>query len=142
MKDMSEWLKIAHADIVAAQLAVTILIAMMVLDVIFGLGVAYTKREVNSSASWHGITKKVGMLGIVALMSAMDPFVPEHTIAQYTAMAYCVTEAISIVENAGQLGVPIPGVVRRFMKVFEEAFDTDGDENGNEHSPKNKRSNR
>lgn len=103
------------------------LLIMMALDIFAGILVAINKRTLNSTTSFRGITKKVFMLILVAVGVTLGPFtvVPSFPqgipIAQMIALAYIITEAISITENAAVLGVPVPmALVRILQKLREE----------------------
>lgn len=84
-------------------------IALAVLDFASGFLVAWSTGTVSSDASMKGMVKKaVAILLIVAL------YVFQHVqpigidFAAMVAGLFCVTEVISIVENAARAGLPIP----------------------------------
>lgn len=87
-----------------------LLVAVMALDILSGLLAGGRNGELNSSVSFHGMRKKAMMLLLVGLGSLVETRVPVP-IAVLVAGAFAATEAISILENAGRLGVPIPAVL-------------------------------
>lgn len=86
-----------------------LLLAAIVLDYISGLVAAWHNRELNSGVGFRGIAKKIMSLLVVALA-----YVIEHAIGgtfplrEITIMFFVVNEALSMLENAGKIGLPIP----------------------------------
>lgn len=97
-------------------------VAAMVFDYISGSIAAAGKGEWNSKAAREGIRHKVGMLFIVAVAAGVDIVLRT---AQYTGVLvlnspyksiflpitmiwYLITEAGSILENAAEMGAPVP----------------------------------
>lgn len=105
---MNDYLRIAHDDWAVAQPVMVALIALMVIDIMLGLMCAFAARKLSSSISRKGMFKKAATLLLIAATAALDPFVPNVPIAMITTIFYAATEALSIVENAGRLGIPIP----------------------------------
>lgn len=102
---------------------VTILVVLMVMDVVFGLLVAFVKKEVSSTVSLLGMSKKVGVLLFVGLAFLIEPFsggVPTSTLV---VGFYSVTELVSVTEKAGILGVPVPRVIKDSMAKYREFQD-------------------
>jgi toxin secretion/phage lysis holin len=113
-------LKWAYASItgIVASLWVTIpsasrtLIILMAFDYVSGLLGAWSQKKLCSREGFRGIAKKLLMLLLVAaahfiaapLQLGMDAGVA-------VAIALSVNEAISIVENCNEAGVPIPSVL-------------------------------
>jgi toxin secretion/phage lysis holin len=87
---------------------VVALITLMMIDVVMGLVCAFGAKQISSSASWRGMSKKAGTLLVVAVSVALDPYVADVALAKVVSLFYCVTEALSVLENAGRLGVPMP----------------------------------
>lgn len=95
---------------------VLILFLLSILDVISGLLTAGIKGEVSSPASFQGMLKKAFMFLIVGMAAALNPFVNGVPVLGGTAGYFCVTEAISIIENAGKAGIPIPPILTKAVK--------------------------
>lgn len=93
---------------------------LMVVDVITGLLLAGGKGQLSSSASLVGMSKKVGMMLLVGVGTILEP-IADLPLGRMIAMFYIVTEGLSIIENLGKLGVPIP----QFLKDFLLKFQTD-----------------
>jgi toxin secretion/phage lysis holin len=85
--------------------------SLMAIDVLMGLVCAFAAKQLSSSVSWKGTGKKTGTLLIVALAVTLDPYVSDIALAKVVALFYCITESLSILENAGRLGIPLPSAL-------------------------------
>ena len=95
------------------------LAALIVLDYISGVAAAAVEKRVSSSAGARGIAKKVFMLLIVAAANIVDISVigEGHMLKTVTTAFYAANECISLLENAGRLGVPVP---RKLTAVLDK----------------------
>ncbi len=95
------------------------LIALIVLDYISGVVAAAAEKKLSSEVGAKGIAKKVFMLLIVAAANVADiNLIGEgHTLKSVTAVFYAANECISLIENAGRLGVPVP---KKLLDVLEQ----------------------
>ncbi len=86
------------------------LIAFMVLDYITGLAVAWLRRELSSAVGFAGIAKKVFILILVAVGHIIDAnMLGEGSICRSAVVGfYLANEGLSIIENAGNIGLPLP----------------------------------
>ncbi len=105
---MNEYLSLARADWSVAYPSMVTLLLLMAIDVVMGLMIAFSTKTLSSSTSRRGMMKKAATLLVIAATAALDPFVPNIALALVTTLFYLATEVLSIVENAGRLGIPIP----------------------------------
>jgi toxin secretion/phage lysis holin len=85
------------------------LVVLIGLDFASGIILASTTGTVSSDASFRGMGKKAMMLVLVGAASAYNATQPlGFDAGAAVAGFFCTTELISIVENAGRLGLPIP----------------------------------
>lgn len=96
------------------------LLLMMFLDVLSGLILAGHNSAINSSMSGKGMRRKAMELIFVMVGAALERFIGNAPIAESIAIGFCLTEVLSIVENAGKLGMPIPAPLKRVMSVLAE----------------------
>jgi len=110
-----------------------ILIAMMTIDYITGLitgamGVS-NKTEggrLSSRAAFDGLMRKVVILLVVLLAMLVDLAVASgagitfSAVSGATCLWFIASEGVSILENAAEMGVPIPGVLRKALEVLKE----------------------
>lgn len=98
--------------------ALITLLIIMSLDYISGVFKAIYNKEVDSKIGLKGIIKKVGYLIIVALSVILDK-VAGNTGAIRTLVIYffVANEGISILENWGAMGLPLP---KKLFDVLEQ----------------------
>lgn len=100
------------------------LIALIILDYISGVIAAAVEKRLSSEVGAKGIAKKIFMLLIVALANIVDINVigDGHVLKTVTVVFYICNECISLVENAGRIGVPVP---KKLLDVLEQLRDKD-----------------
>nr|DAP37274.1 MAG TPA: holin [Caudoviricetes sp.] len=111
--------------------ALITLIVFMSVDYITGLTVAgifkKSKKSENgaleSRAGFKGLCRKGVALLIVLVAARLDIVMQTSYIKDAVIIAFIANEAISIVENAGLMGVPIPGVIAKAIDVLKKESD-------------------
>ena len=100
------------------------LIALIILDYISGVIAAAVEKRLSSAVGAKGIAKKIFMLLIVALANIVDINVigDGHVLKTVTVVFYICNECISLIENAGRIGVPVP---KKLLDVLEQLRDKD-----------------
>ena len=100
------------------------LIALIILDYISGVVAAAVEKRLSSEVGAKGIAKKIFMLLIVALANIVDINVigDGHVLKTVTVVFYICNECISLIENAGRIGVPVP---KKLLDVLEQLRDND-----------------
>lgn len=86
------------------------LVLFIILDYITGVCVAIQKRKLSSQIGAKGITKKIAIFVIISLCHILDSYLPniDSALEVMSTIFYLSNEGISILENAGQLGLPLP----------------------------------
>lgn len=116
--------------------ALTTLIIFMGIDYVTGLIVAgvfhkSSKSEngaLESKAGLKGLLKKGMILLIVLIATRLDLVIGSGFIKDAAIIAFVANEAISIVENAGLMGVPIPAVISNAIDVLQKRSEHNEDE--------------
>lgn len=95
------------------------LIAFMVLDYITGLISAYIAKKLSSKVGFTGIAKKVFIMVLVAVGHILDTHVIGGGAVCRSAVIgfYLANEGISILENSGKIGLPLP---EKLLDVLEQ----------------------
>ncbi|MCM1505804.1 MAG: phage holin family protein [Ruminococcus flavefaciens] len=95
------------------------LIAFMILDYITGLISAYIRKEISSSTGFRGIAKKVFIMVLVAVGHVLDSkIIGDGTVCRSAVIGfYLANEGISILENSGKIGLPVP---EKLLNVLEQ----------------------
>ena len=86
------------------------LLVFMVIDYISGVMVAVKNHNLNSEIGFVGLAKKVFVLLLVVVANMLDVNVigTGSTVRGLVIAFYLANEGLSIMENAGNLGVPFP----------------------------------
>lgn len=108
--------------------AMKTLIVMMVVDYVSGVMSAFVRKELSSKIGWHGIVKKVANLLLVVVGFQVDSIAKTNGVVR-TAVIYFLVgmEGLSILENLGECGVPIPSFLKNALAMLKEKGDK-GDE--------------
>ena len=101
--------------------ALTCLIVAIVLDYVSGMIKAYNKKELSSKIGFSGILKKIGIL-ILVMLSVLVDRVTGNTGAIRTLVIYyfVANEGLSVLENLGESGIPIPNAIKKALKVLKD----------------------
>ncbi len=116
--------------------ALATLLIFMALDYVSGLIVAGVFHQSNktdsgaleSRAGWKGICRKCMTLLFVLIAYRLDLIIGTNYIRDAVIIAFIANELISLVENAGLMGVPLPAVIIKAIDVLQNKA-KDGDEN-------------
>jgi len=73
----------------------------------------------SSKTCWKGLHKKGVALLICFMAAHFDHLLGTHFVHQAVAIGFIVSESISIVENAGLMGVPIPTPLKDAIAVLK-----------------------
>ena len=99
-----------------------ILIIFMIIDFVSGFIKAWALKEFDSSKFYIGGVKKLGILMIVAIATQLDTLIHVDSVALRTVAIsyYIANEGFSILENWGQLGLPLPKVLKNALAKLKE----------------------
>ena len=111
-----------------------VLIAMMTLDYVTGLmtgmmGVS-SKTEggkLSSRAAFDGLMRKI-MIFLVVILSVLVDLAVQYgagvtfnAVTGATCLWFIASEGVSVLENAAELGVPIPGILRKALELLQDS---------------------
>ena len=113
--------------------AIVTLMIFMCIDYLSGLICAGVFHKSNKTASGalesraglKGICRKAMMLFIVLIVCRLDLVVGTTYIKDAAVIALIVNETISIVENMGLMGVPIPLAVTKAIDILNKKENND-----------------
>lgn len=98
-----------------------ILIAFVVIDYITGIAAACIHGELSSSKGFRGIARKIMIFVIVAIAHLTDAAMGlESALMMAAIFFYMGNELISILENAGRIGLPVPGILEKAIALLKE----------------------
>ncbi|OFV71795.1 phage holin family protein [Acetobacterium wieringae] len=95
-----------------------VLVALMALDYITGLMVAFQNKELSSSIGLKGLFKKVAELVVVMVAVQIDIATNQggSYFKNIVCLMFIANEGLSILENTGNLGVPLPEALTKALK--------------------------
>ena len=108
--------------------AVTTLLIFMGIDFASGLVVAgvfhrSSKSEtgsLESKAGWKGLARKCMTLLFVLIAHRLDLLIGVAYIRDAVIIGFAANELISIVENAGLMGLPLPPAITKAIEILKE----------------------
>ncbi len=114
------------------------LVIFMAIDYATGLMVAgifhaspkTTGGGLESQAGWKGLCRKFVTLLIVVLANQMDVLLGVQYIRDAVIIGFCANESISILENAGLMGLPIPKAFQNAIEILKSKDNEEEIHNG------------
>ncbi len=98
----------------------SILLTFVIIDYCTGLAAAAKEGKLRSDVGLWGIAKKVMIFGIVTVAHLIDTALGEAHLFRDTAIFfYLSNELLSLIENAGRIGAPIPPALQRAVEVLK-----------------------
>lgn len=93
---------------------IIVLIVCMAIDYVTGIMCAVYDGKLSSKIGFKGICKKILIMLLVGIANMIDVYVIKSGSILRTAAIffYISNEGISILENAGHLGLPIPSKIK------------------------------
>ena len=103
------------------------LVSFMALDYLSGLVVAAVFHRSDKTASGtlsskvcrQGLIRKGGVLMVVLVAAALDRVMGSTVIRDGAVTAFLAEESISLLENAGLMGVPIPAPLQQAIDLLK-----------------------
>ena len=123
---------------------VVLFVGCMTLDYLTGTAAAMARGEWSGAAARTGIRHKAGSIVVVMVAGVADlligtllghfpgvslPFEYTTLLCPLVVVWYTLTELGSIVENAVNLGAPVPQWLQKMLSAAKDAVDKLGEEN-------------
>lgn len=110
------------------------LLIFMCLDYISGLivaGVFHNSKKTDtgaleSRAGWKGLCRKCMTLAFVLVAYRVDLIFGTDYIRNAVIIAFITNELISLVENAGLMGIKLPAVVNKAIDILQKKSESGG----------------
>lgn len=101
------------------------LIAFVVIDYLTGLLAAGVQKKLSSEVGFKGIAKKIAIFLLIGIANIIDVDVIQNGTALRTAVIffYLSNEGLSILENAGNIGLPIPEKLKTMLAQLKDKED-------------------
>ena len=107
--------------------AMTTLLIFMAVDYVTGFivaGVFHASPKsdsgaLESRAGWKGLCRKCAVLAFVLIGYRLDLAIGASYIKDAVCIAFIANELLSIVENAGLMGIPIPNAIMKGIEILK-----------------------
>lgn len=106
------------------------LLLFMITDYITGLMVAAVNKNsaktesgrLSSEIAYRGIAKKLSMICMVAIGYSCDNIlnIQNFLIRETVIMSFIINELLSVTENVGLMGVPIPNIIKNAIEILRQ----------------------
>ena len=98
------------------------LVAMVAIDYITGIIKAAVQGKLSSLVGFKGLLKKVAIFLLVAVGVMVDKIIPATNEAVRSAVIffYIANEGLIILENAGELGLPLPAALKKSLEKMKD----------------------
>lgn len=109
------------------------LLIFMALDYVSGLvvaGVFHKSNKTNtgsleSKTCWKGLCRKCMTLVFVLVSYRLDLIIGTNYIRDAVIIAFMANELISLVENAGLMGIPLPAVITKAIDILQKKSESE-----------------
>jgi toxin secretion/phage lysis holin len=137
IRNISVWLFDGFDSLIYA------LIAFVAIDYITGIMLAIQRRTLSSQIGFKGISKKVLLFMVVSMGNIIDKYIlgTGSTLRTLVIMFYLANEGISILENAGLMGLPIPEKLKNVIQQLNNNDNNNNNDNSNNNNNNNNNNN-
>ncbi|QOS82292.1 phage holin family protein [Paenibacillus sp. JNUCC31] len=103
-------------------LVFTVLIGLMAIDFITGIMVGMYEKKVNSRIGTKGLIKKLYIILLIGAVYLIEVAVLKGNgiVSDGVSGAFCLIEFVSLTENGGKLGIPLPDKVKDIILVLKK----------------------
>ena len=102
------------------------LVAFMLVDYLTGIFCAITEKTLSSAIGFKGIFQKCLIILLVGMANSVDQHIlggNDDLLRTAVIFFYLSNEGISIVENAGELGLPLPQKLKNVLEQLHDRAD-------------------
>lgn len=106
--------------------SLTFLVILMAIDYVTGVVAAIRSgKGLNSNIGFWGLFKKALILLVMIIAHRLDILLGIDVIMGAAVYFYIANELLSIIENYGQIGLPLPSRLKRIVEVLRDRADED-----------------
>jgi toxin secretion/phage lysis holin len=100
--------------------ALILLVSLVVIDYSTGILASAVEGKLSSRVGFRGIPKKIMIFVMVAVGHLVDTAIgTNHMFRDATIFFYCANELVSIIENAGRIGLPVPDRLKQTVDILK-----------------------
>ncbi|PAD31885.1 phage holin family protein [Paenibacillus sp. 7523-1] len=125
MENLGKWLLVVGSWLVSYlfggwSAVLGVLLFFVILDYLTGVAAGGATGKLKSKIGLIGIARKVFIFAMVAVGHLVDGILGDgHIFRDTVAFFYIANELLSITENGGKLGAPIPNVIKQAIEVLK-----------------------
>ncbi|MDO5714899.1 MAG: phage holin family protein [Tissierellia bacterium] len=108
---------------VASNPYVHIFVWAVIVDIFSGIVKAFFQKIGNSTKGLKGLLKHLLVVVVVILANIYLPLLGYDSIANYFIFFFIVQYGISIIENWGQMGLPLPQSIKNVLYKLNDVYD-------------------
>jgi len=106
--------------------ALIVFVVMIFIDYATGVLCALSTQSLKSKVMREGLWRKIGfVLAVVAFYAIGTLAGVQNYFGIGSATLFAINEVLSITENLGKLGVPIPKFITKFIVDLKDKYDTE-----------------
>lgn len=119
-----EHLEVARMYLFGPVKFLDLLIVLMVIDIVTGIFKAAKNKNLWSRKSLFGYARKILIFLVIITANVVDQILGLSGVLTFiTVSFYLYNEALSILENLAEVGVPVPAGLSEKLKVMNEQMD-------------------
>jgi len=98
-----------------------ILVTLIIMDYLTGVGLAIKDKKLNSEVGAKGLLKKATIFIVIIVAAQLDRIVdnPVNLFRTAAGLFFIANEGISILENAGKIGLPLPAFLKKALEQLK-----------------------
>ena len=112
------------------------LLILMAIDYVTGVTGAAINKCLDSEVGWKGIVRKIGIIILTAICMLVDYLIvtlsagagfvfPLQGMVTIVVCCWLIgNELLSVLENLGKMGVPLPGFLKSLFAKFKDVAET------------------
>ena len=96
----------------------------ILIPAVFGKSPKSEKGTLESRAGWKGLCRKAMTLFYVLIAARLDALMGTDYLRDAVCIGFIANEALSIIENAGLMGLPLPERLKKSIDVLKTKADS------------------
>ena len=113
--------------------ALKALLAMTTIDIFTGILSGIYHKSINSNKAYQGAIKKVGIYMMVGIACLLDDYLGSELARSAVIGYFIATEGISILENWGKMGLPLPQILKTILIQIRDQSEGESHESNFNH---------
>ena len=106
--------------------SLTVLTVLMGVDYITGVVASVRDgKGLSSSAGFWGLAKKGLVMLVIIIAHRIDLMMGTQVVMGAAVYFYIANELLSVIENYGRIGLPVPDKLRSIVRVLRNRADSD-----------------